>query len=162
MCNNRKGVTLLEIVISALILAVAFIPILRVVDFGSKSTVKIGNYSKAARLAQQLIEECKHVPFKLYEDTYTGLDDSKEFAVNEEYYKETKKSIENFFKDNKSAMKDYGCKANLRPRINKMNQIEELWFEVEIYWCDIGKKKEDSPIRRIVRAGNAYYNPEAK
>ena len=48
---KRLGVTLLEIVIAAAILAIAFIPILRLVDFGAVSTTKV-HVAKAARLAQ--------------------------------------------------------------------------------------------------------------
>lgn len=159
---GKNGVTLIEIVISALILAVAFIPILRVVNFGSKSTAKIGNYAKAARLAQQLIEECKHVPFKVVQKTYTGLKDNQEFDVNPQFYKQTQKSIEKFFNDNKSAMKDYGFTAKLKPHLNALNQITEVWFNVEIFWRDMGKKDDAKRPKRIVRAGNAYYNSEAK
>lgn len=43
---KRLGVTLLEIVIAAAILAIAFIPILRLVDFGAVSTTKVGMWQR--------------------------------------------------------------------------------------------------------------------
>lgn len=157
----RRGVTLLEIVISALILAVAFIPILRVVTTGSTSTVKIGNYAKAANLARQLIEECKHVPFKEIQSDYKDLADGKSFEIKQEYYAETLKNLEKFREDNKSAMKDFDLNADLKVRMSEYNQIKEAWLSVEISWFDKGKIEGNKLTKRIVRAGSAYYNPEA-
>lgn len=159
--RRKYGVTLLEIVIAAFILAIAFIPILRVVDFGATSTAKIGHYAKATRLAQELIEECKHVPFKVYQREYEELASGESFTVHPQYYKETNKSIEAFFEENKDTMKDYGCIANLKAKKNKLEQITEVWFEVEIFWRDKGSKDDETFGRRLVRAGNAYYNAEA-
>ncbi len=158
---NKKGATLLEIVIAAFILAVAFIPILRLVDFGSTSTAKVGHYAKATRLAQELIEECKHVPFKVYQKHYSDLASGNSFDVHPQFYKETAKSIESFFKENIDAMKDYGCTATLKAKKNDLDQIVEVWFEVEIFWRDKGTKEDERFGRRVVRAGNAYYNSEA-
>ncbi len=155
------GATLIEIVIAAFILAVAFIPILRLVDFGSVSTAKTGHYAKATRLAQELIEECKHVPFKVYQKHYSDLASGNAFDVHPQFYKETAKSIESFFKDNIDALKDYGCTATLKAKKNDLDQIVEVWFEVEIFWRDKGLKEDDRTGRRVVRAGNAYYNSEA-
>lgn len=157
----RRGVTLLEIVIAALILAIAFIPILRMVDFGSVATSKVGHYAKATRLAQELIEECKHVPFKVYQKHYSDLASGDSFEVHPQFYKETAKSIEKFFEENKDSMKDYGCVANLKAKKNDLEQIAEVWFEVEIFWRDRGLKENESLEKRIVRAGNAYFNSEA-
>ncbi|GAB4269716.1 MAG: hypothetical protein Kow0029_05920 [Candidatus Rifleibacteriota bacterium] len=159
--KRKSGVSLLEIVISAFILAVALIPILRLVDFGSVSTAKVGHYAKATRLAQELIEECKHVPFKVYQKHYADLASGESFTVHPQFYKETAKSIEAFFEENKDTMKDYGCNANLKAKKNDLDQISEVWFEVEIFWRDKGKKEDERFGRRIVRAGNAYYNAEA-
>jgi len=157
----KRGLTLLEIVISASILAIAFIPILRLVDFGSVSTAKIGHYGKATRLAQELIEECKHVPFKVYQKHYSDLASGNSFDVHPQFYKETAKSIESFFEESKDSLKDYGCKATLKAKKNDLDQIVEVWFEVEIFWRDKGKKEDERFGLRVVRAGNAYYNSEA-
>lgn len=161
MIGKRFGVTLLEIVISALIMAVAFIPILRLVNFGGTSTQKVGHYAKATRLAQEMIEECKHVPFKVYQRHYADLASGGSFAVNPQFYKETAKSIEAFFEENNDTMKDYGCNANLKAKKNDLEQIVEVWFEVEIFWRDKGSKDNENLSKRVVRAGNAYYNAEA-
>jgi len=161
MKNARHGVTLLEIVIAAFILAVAFIPILRLVDFGSASTAKVGHYAKATRLAQELIEECKHVPFNVYQKHYSDLASGNTFDVHPQFYKETAKSIESFFAENIDSIKDYGCSATLKAKKNDLDQIVEVWFEVEIFWRDKGKKEDERFGRRVVRAGNAYFNSEA-
>lgn len=162
MTNKKNAVSLLEVLIAAFILGVAFIPILKVVDFGSVSTSKLGVYAKATRLAQQLIEEARHVPFRTYQKFYTGLVDGTSFPVAQDFYPETAKSIEEFFKENRDIMKDYGCDANLKSLTNKYGQISEVWFEVEIYWKDIGEKGDkSSPQQRTVRLASAYHNTEA-
>jgi len=157
----RSGISLLEVVICALIMAVAFIPVLRLVSVGSTYTVNIGNNARAARLTQQLIEECKHVPFQVYQQTYAGLENGGKFIISEHFYQDTNKSIEQFWQDNKDAFRQYGLDANLRAIVNDFQQIVEIWFEVEIFWEDIAGGDGDGPGRRIVKAGGAYYNPEA-
>lgn len=160
---RRLGFTFLEVIIAAVILALAFFPIMRVVDFGGVSTVKINNSSKAARLAQELIEECKHVPFRVYQTNpnYAGLADGASFDIQPDYYQKTRKSIEEFRDANKQSLKDFAYLAKLKIKKNGVNQIKEIWFEVEISWREKGKKDDTTQPLRKVRAGNAAYNAEA-
>lgn len=147
--------------ISVFILAIAFIPILRLVDFSAVSTARVGNIARASRLAQQLIEECKHVPFRVYQEHYTDLDEGDDFSIHPQFYQETAASIEDFFTDNRDSFRNYGVNANLRVRKNDLDDIVEVWFEVEIYWRQLGDKDDDSLSKSLVRASNAYYNSEA-
>lgn len=62
MINKRFGVTLLEVVIAAAILAIAFIPIVNLLSSSATTTVKVGNYAKASDLLAKFMEEVKHVP----------------------------------------------------------------------------------------------------
>ncbi|MBP5470542.1 MAG: hypothetical protein J6Z11_15005 [Candidatus Riflebacteria bacterium] len=158
--KKRSATSLIEVVIAIFILAVAFLPIMRVVDYGSTSTSKIGHYAKATRLAQDLIEECKHVPFKVYQTTYGELEEGKDFIINEEFYKDTKKSIDDFREESKDKLKEFDCKANLRVKKNDLGQISEVWFEVEIGWYDLGKISNGKGEKRKVKVGNAYFNSE--
>ncbi|MBF0407043.1 MAG: hypothetical protein HQM10_06805 [Candidatus Riflebacteria bacterium] len=160
---RKSAMSLLEVVLAAVIICLAFLPILRVVDFGSVSTVKVNTYSKAARLAQELIEECKHVPFKVYQNNpnYKNLADNVYEIVQQDYYRKTMKSIEEFMEQNKQSLKDFGYDARLKVKRNNLNQIKEIWFEVEIKWRERGKKDEIAQQELRVRAGNAMYNSEA-
>ena len=161
---RRKGATLIEIVVAILILACAFIPILKVVDYGSVNTTKIGNYARASRLAQQLIEECKHIPFKAYKNTYGDLADGEEFDVNEDFYKETKKSIEAFMKEEAKNSKEFFLDVKPKLKVYKnepYNQIVEVWFFVEMTFFDMGNKSNGKGEKRTIRVSNAYHNPEA-
>ena len=163
MSSNKKfikGATLIEVVIAIFILACAFLPILRVVDYGSVSTAKIGHYAKATRLAQELIEECKHVPFKVYQRTYDKMSNGQSFDINPQFYKETQANIEKFITDSKDSLKDFECKATLRANKNDLDQIVEVWFEVEISWYDIGKISDQKGEKRSIKIGNAYFNSE--
>lgn len=158
--NNSKGTSLMEIVIAIFIIACAFIPILRLVDFGSSSTSKINNYEKATRLAQDLIEECKHVPFKVYQQLYSELGNNEQYEINPEFYKDTQKSIEDFEKNSLDFLKDFNCDAYLKVKKNDLGQIIELWFEVDISWYDMGNTTDKNGQLRSVRAGSAYFNPD--
>lgn len=159
--RSIKGATLIEIVIAVLILGCAFLPILRVVDYGSVNTAKISNYSKATRLAQELIEECKHVPFKVYQKHYADLENGGTFDIHPQFYKETQKSIEKFKSDSKDTLKEFQCEASLTAKKNELNQITEVWFQVEMTWRDMGKMDNTNSPERKIRVGNAYFNSEA-
>ena len=156
----NRGATLVEVVIALLILACSFLPILRVVDYGSVNTAKIGNYAKATRLAQELIEECKHVPFKVYQRTYANMSDGQSFDINPQFYKETQANIEKFISESKDSLKEFECNASLRANKNDLDQIVEVWFEVEISWYDIGKISDAKGEKRTIKVGNAYFNSE--
>ena len=158
---KREGATLIEIVIAVMIMACSFLPILRVVAYGSVNTSKVSNYSKATRLAQELIEECKHVPFKVYQKQYSDLGQGEKFSVNPQFYKETQASIEKFKSESKDVLKEFTCTADVTVKKNELNQINELWFEVEMVWKDLGNLDNSVSAERKVRAGNAYFNTEA-
>ncbi|MBI3038298.1 hypothetical protein HYY75_04480 [bacterium] len=141
--NKKSGVTLLEIVIASAIIVIAFIPIMTLISTGSKSTAKSGNLSKATRLVQELIEECRHVSFKEY----------------------PLKSIDEFRDLNKKSLKDFLFSANLRFCKNDLKQIKEVWLEAEIQWRDIGRTDGENTANnelRVVRAGNGICNPFSK
>lgn len=162
--KKRCGATLIEVVIAVLILACAFIPILRLVDYGSVNTAKLGNYARATRLAQELIEECKHIPFKAYKDTYGELSDGAEFDVNEDFYKETKHSIDKFMEEQSKNSKEFFLEVKPKLKVYKnepYNQITEVWFKVEMTFYDMGNKDNGKGGKRTIRVSNAYHNPEA-
>lgn len=166
--NNKRAATLIEVVIAILILACAFFPILRVVDYGSVSTAKIGNYAKATRLAQELIEECKHVPFSLWKKFHVPENPEPnqiiDFdTINEDFYKGTKESIKAFAEEEKTKdkIKEFKCEAKAKLFLNEYKQIYEIWLEVEISWYDMGKISDAKGEKRIVKVSNSYHNPEA-
>ena len=160
--KRKKGTSFIEIVIAILIVACAFLPILRVVDYGSVNTAKIGNYARATRLAQELMEELKHIPFKTIEKDYEGLNDGEWFdQINSKYYEGTQKSIDEFKKEESKNIKEFALSTKIKVYRNEYKQLSEVWFQVEISWYDMGKIENAKGVKRVVRVGNAYYNPEA-
>lgn len=148
------GVTLLEIVMAVFIVAIALIPILYTVQYGNKSTVKINNYAEVAKLAQGLIEECKHVPFWRYRDNYQGLARDTWEVVNQNYYPKTYEAIEKF----KAVLKSLDLKADLK-LVKKDDLIREVWIRVHATWKEGDGTTEQAP--RELRLANAIRNPEA-
>lgn len=163
--RGRRGITLLEILIAAAIMAVAFIPLTRLVGFGTTSQTKTSNLSRATRLAQELIEECKHVPVSTYGEvaTYKAAPalPAQKMDIMEDLYPKTKASIAEFVAQNAKSIKDFKVTAQLQLVKTGLNQIKEIWFFVEIEWVDKGTIDQGNPTRRMVRAGNALFNPEA-
>ncbi len=162
---NQKGTSLIEIIIAVFIIACAFIPILRLVDYGSVSTAKIGNYAKATRLAQELIEEFKHVPFKVINDTYKDfpVGEWRDEGIPESYYSETQRKIEEFRTEGEKtkSVKDFDCKTKVKIYKNDFDQINEIWLEVEIGWYDMGTIEKAKGTKRLIKVANAYHNAEA-
>jgi Tfp pilus assembly protein PilV len=63
MSRARRGITLVEVLIAVGIIVVAFIPLVNLVSSSAVTTVKVGNYAKAAALMAKFLEEVKHIPF---------------------------------------------------------------------------------------------------
>ncbi len=152
--NRSKGVTLLEILIACFIVAMAFIPILSTIQYGNKSTVKINNYSVVAKLAQGLVEECKHIPFRLYSADYAQLGKDEWFDVNQQYYPKTKEAIEELGKTLKSL--EWTAKLKV---IKSGDIIREVWINITATWKEGDGTTSEKP--RELRLGNAIRNPDA-
>ncbi|HOY67496.1 MAG TPA: hypothetical protein PLP29_11435 [Candidatus Ozemobacteraceae bacterium] len=155
--GKRPGVTFVEIMIAVLILAAALLPILSTIQYGSKSTVKVNNYSKAMRLALGLVEECKFVPMKTIIKDYEGLADNTWEVLNENYYPKTKESLAEFM----SQLKDLKWEGKLKVRKGKIRPnepevIREVWIQVDARWTE-----GDKTGVRQVRISNAIYNAES-
>ncbi|HNV69909.1 MAG TPA: hypothetical protein PKO06_09440 [Candidatus Ozemobacteraceae bacterium] len=154
---RSRGVGMLEILIAAAIIAVAFIPILSAIQFGNRSTVKINNYSKAAKLAQSLIEECKHTPIKKYAEKYKSTPDKTLTDIAEEYYPVSAKEFKEFGK----SLKDFKYKAQLKPlrHPDDKDKLREVWIQVEVNWREGDGTTVNQP--RTLRIGNALHNPDS-
>lgn len=153
--NRRQGLSTLEIMIGVLIIAIAFLPAFRVIQYGSKATVKVNNYSKVARLAQRLVEECKHVPFKIYLKDYQEMGSGDTFVVNQNYYPKTLEAIEEFTNE----LKNLKVEADLTVKKEPDNRISEVWIRVKATWKE-GDGTTQGDINRELRLGNAIRNPD--
>jgi len=153
--KNRQGLSTLEIMIGVLIIAIAFLPAFRVIQYGSKATVKVNNYSKVARLAQGLIEECKHVPFKIYVKDYQDMGSGETFVVNQNYYPKTLENIELTGREIKSLR----VEAELTVKKDSDNRISEVWIRVKAFWKE-GDGTTQGDVNRELRLGNAIRNPD--
>jgi len=158
--GSTKGLTLIEILIAVAIITMAFFPIMSTVQFGNKSTVKINNYSKATHIAQGLIEECKHVPVKIYQETptYKDLLEGNWELVSEDFYPKSKKEFEAFQSEIKSLTYKPELKIIRNPENN--DQIKEIWIRVQITWKEGDGTTDQKP--REVWVGNAIHNPESE
>lgn len=81
MTNNKKAVSLLEIMIGVLLLALILVPSLNVVISQTQTVTATRDHSQAAFLAEKIIETARSFPFNLL--------DSDRYESNSEDYKKT-------------------------------------------------------------------------
>lgn len=148
----QLGISLLEIVIAVVIVALAFIPILYAIQYGNKSTVRINNYAEVAKLAQGLIEECKHVPFKKIKEDYSALAANQWEIINPNYYPKTIQRLESL----KNLIKNLEFNAELKV-LKKDDIISEVWIRIYAKWLEGDTMNK---VVRELRLANAISNPD--
>lgn len=154
LLKHVNGLSLLEIMIGVFIIATAFIPILRLIHYGGKATVKVNNFSEVAKIAQGLIEECKHVPIGIYSKDYADLSDGQWFEVNPQYYPKAAQAVEEF----RDSLKSLKINSELTVlRAPDENRIREIWIRVTGTWEEGDGTTLNKP--RELRLANAIYNP---
>ena len=155
---TRRGVTLIEILISVAIVGFAFLAILGVIQFGNKSTVKVNNYSKAFRLAQEFIEECKHHPIGkfLADENIVGAADWFDEINMPVYCPKSKKSIEDF----QSELKSLEFKPAVKVVRDAGGIVKFILLRVEVTWREGDGTTTLRP--RQINLANAIFNPASE
>ena len=80
--KNEAGYSLIEVMVSIIILAVAILPMAGMFDMGINTATQGGQYDKARALANMKLEEAKSLPFATVRDNFpqtgnaTPYDDS--------------------------------------------------------------------------------------
>jgi hypothetical protein len=155
---KRIGVTLIEILISVVIVAFAFLAILGVIQFGNKSTVKVNNYSKAFRLAQEFIEECKHHPIGkfLADENIVGADNWFDEINMPVYCPKSKKAIEDF----QGELKNLEFKPAVKVVRDGGGIVKFILLRVAVTWHEGDGTTALKP--RQIHLANAIYNPASE
>jgi prepilin-type N-terminal cleavage/methylation domain-containing protein len=151
---KRRGLSLIEIMIGMSIIAIAFIPIIRGISYGNKSTVKISNYSKVTRVIEKLIEECKFVPFTTYKKEYKELDNNSWFEINQAYFPKSLEAIKQMEKEIKRLKIEPELKLIKTPQ----NMIREIWIRVRATWEEGDGTTKNKP--RELKLVQAIHNPD--
>ena len=159
--KNKKGFTVVEVVVAAFILAVAFIAIGKVISSSSTNSVKVANKAKAADLMAKLMEEIKHIPIKVYEEKMPDLFTSTEnVKLPEEFYQDVTKDL-NELKD--SGDKEFWfSEVSAKAECNDYKQIIELHISCQIDWREKGGQKDTSQREQSLRDYAVIFNSEAK
>lgn len=156
--RQKLGVTLIEIVVAAAILALAFIPIVNLISKSAVSTVKVGNYAKASDLLSKFMEEVTYHPMALYEEKLPQLLEGGEVVITDEFYTQTSKSIEDLAKEDK----EFWIEAKAKAETNKYKQIVELGIYAQISWHERGQKDATGEAERSLRDYSLIFNSEAR
>jgi len=70
LLNEERGYSLVEVVVSILILSIAIIPMVGMFDMGINAATKASDYDKARALANLKMEEAKSLPFVDVQDNF--------------------------------------------------------------------------------------------
>lgn len=157
--HGRAGITLVEILVAAGIIALAFIPLMRLISGNYTATAKTSNQSKAAAILNRLIEEVKHVPFATYAKECPEVMQEKPFAVPAKYYPETISAID---EQKKTDDREFWIETKMTGSKNDAGQLVEIYFEAEIKWRDMGGKAATNQPEHRLRAATLVFNPETK
>jgi prepilin-type N-terminal cleavage/methylation domain-containing protein len=65
LIKNEAGYSLVEVMVSIMILAIAIIPMVGMFDAGLNAAAKGGNYDRARAIAGQELEEIRALPFRV-------------------------------------------------------------------------------------------------
>lgn len=153
---HKKGVTLVEILIGVAIIAMAFLSILGVIQFANKSTVKISNYSKAMRIAQEFIEEFKHVPMARYLKDSNITEAADWFPPNaSEYCPKSMATINDF----KGELKSLNFEAQIKTIKSVEGIPKTILIRVHVDWKEGDGSTTLKP--RQLQLANALCNPAA-
>ncbi|MDP9437891.1 MAG: prepilin-type N-terminal cleavage/methylation domain-containing protein [Actinomycetota bacterium] len=74
--KNESGYSLVEVMVSIMILAIAIIPMVGMFDTGLKTATTSGNYDKARTLANLEMEQAKSLPFDSSDATVQDVKDN--------------------------------------------------------------------------------------
>ena len=74
--SDRRGFTILELVIAVVILAIALFPFLLAMRGSGRSVRGTRDYSWAIFVAQQTLEELRSVPYRQLADTVQAINDN--------------------------------------------------------------------------------------
>jgi prepilin-type N-terminal cleavage/methylation domain-containing protein len=64
LLKEERGYSLIEVIVSIMILAIAILPMVSMFDMGLNSATKGSNYDKARALANLKLEEAKSLPYE--------------------------------------------------------------------------------------------------
>ena len=70
LLKEERGYSLIEVMVSIMILAIAILPMMSMFDMGLNSATAGSNYDKARALANLKLEEAKSLPFTDVKDTF--------------------------------------------------------------------------------------------
>jgi prepilin-type N-terminal cleavage/methylation domain-containing protein len=70
LLNDERGYSLMEVVASIVILAIAILPMVSMFDVGLKSATQGSDYDKARALANLKLEQAKSLPFATVRDYF--------------------------------------------------------------------------------------------
>ncbi len=153
----KKGMSLLEVLIAVGIIAVAFIPLTRLISSNAVSTVKVGNYAKASELMTKFLEEVKHTPFTKYHEDFDALKPGEKISVPEKFYPDTLDSLKELKKE-----KEFWIEAQMKATANEFDQLVELAFTAEIFWRERGDRSQENEPVRSLKDFALLFNPETR
>ncbi len=74
MQKNRKGFTLIELIIAMLVMAIGIMGVMQVFPVGLRNTIKAQHYTKCVEYAEKKMEELRTIGYDALDSYLTGSD----------------------------------------------------------------------------------------
>lgn len=142
MKRGNSGVTMIEIAVGVIILALILIPAMNVISGETKAVVSTKDYAQAVFIAQQVMEKARTFPFEALDMDRDGLSTQAK-EITYEFLVKNKDEYNAFnvngllYKVNNFDIRELGSKFDSDPKARKA--VALLAFEVEFTGKD--KKK---------------------
>jgi Tfp pilus assembly protein PilV len=165
---NRRGISVVEILVAALFLALLVIALGRLLSGTDAHSFRLGHLARATRLAQQLVEECQSRPISDYQNVFPPDLGTDPHELDSAFFPNTEASLIAFREEHQKSLQNFSRTMRARLVRNRLNQIREIWLEAEIRWTDrVPAAAETSTTAtasapRSLRAGGLIVSLEAR
>jgi prepilin-type N-terminal cleavage/methylation domain-containing protein len=151
MTTTRRGMTLLEILLTLVIISILFVPILNLIQQGSKRSYRGGDMTLATIYAADIMELIRGGPYEAFFPD--GEKEDKDLTLKEVFGRSNffkGYDPENYKSDRFEIRVDVGPAGKLSPKKMKQARIKIQWSE-----RDPGRK---DPIKHEIRMV-CFYSP---
>jgi type II secretory pathway pseudopilin PulG len=153
---TRHGWSLTEILVAVILLSVCLVVILRVMGSAGHGTSKAGAHSRATRLLQGLVEECRTIPWKDLEVLVPAKPGIVSLPAT--HIPATMAAIQAAKVGRDAGIKDFTPAVQLEYRKTKRGSPQEFWYLAEISWQEPSQSSAPAT-KQTVRAGGMIANP---
>jgi prepilin-type N-terminal cleavage/methylation domain-containing protein len=145
LLKEERGYSLVEVIVSILLLSIAIIPMVGMFDMGINSATKASDYDKARALANLKLEQAKNLPFVDVQDNFpegigTPYDDESDplFTEPGDEFAKFQYDIVKLYMQDPPTEPDFETSADSGAEVTGLIRVN-----VTVYWDDDNVPDDD-------------------